>query len=472
MNLMERFISTIKDHDLVECGNKILIGISGGPDSVCLLNLFSAISNSYSLILGAAYVNYHLRQSESDNEEKWIEKLCNNINIPLYKKDCPITSKKNLQESARKVRFQYFKEIIIKHNFDKLSLGHHLDDQLETFFMRLMRGSSLAGLSSMGYSSNYPINIIRPLLDVPKSYIIGYLNDNKISYLVDSSNLKTDYLRNRVRLMVYPSIGLVFPDYRARLSKIISNIQRDNQFINSIVDKEINRTLVYSSDKEKRIDISKFNNLDSSVKKRIIITIARQIGKHYNYFSSKNLDKLVTQIQKHNGIGSNLVFHKKDIEIYIEYSHLTIYLINSLGGGILKNLKINTAIELKNPLGVLLEVSEFSAFDYPKLSCNYKEHRLSIFVDKGRLNNNLSIRSVLCGDRVYLNQKTGLKKVKEILINSKIPRNKRKEVLVLCDGIVPFGLLSLSPFRLSLLCEDYYVSIKTNIVIRLDFKKL
>ncbi len=478
MTLPELFIDTINKYDLIQHKDHILIGLSGGPDSVCLFHLLRAIAQDYQLKIAIAHINYHLREGESEKEALWIRDLTENSGIPLYQKDSPINTRVNIQLEARNIRYRFFKQIMDEFQFNKLILGHHLDDQLETFMLRLMRGSSITGLGAMSLKTVVnSINIVRPLLHTPKSIILNYLHQHQHHYFTDSSNLKEDYLRNKIRLKLFPVLEEIYPDYRPRLAKVIDYIKEENHFMDSIVSKEMEPLMVFTSYTEKRIDLTKLNLLPLSFRKKILVNLSRELGHGWNYFSNKNLDIILNLAEQFDCQGSKQIFSKKDIDIYLEYSHLTIYLKQNrpmLSSGIV--LEKNKPISLNETNGVhdpwQLELSEvFDQDEIKNLNKAVKKSSLTMYINQDNLDKPLMIRPIKKGDRIFLGNSIGLKKVKEILINAKIPAKKRQEVLLICHDQAPIAIISLPPFFLIRLSEQYYINNFSKKMLKLSIKK-
>lgn len=184
-------------------GDSILVGVSGGADSVALLHLL----HTANVPVAAAHVNYGLRDDESNGDEQFVSELCAQLNVPLYIRKTTreelATFDNNLQAAARKLRNNFFEEIAAKEAMGWTALAHHSNDQLETVLMNFLRGSGLNGMTGMRYVNG---TIVRPLLDVPREAVLDYLRSNGLQWREDSSNAGDDYLRNRVRHHVMPEL--------------------------------------------------------------------------------------------------------------------------------------------------------------------------------------------------------------------------------------------------------------------------
>ena len=203
LTLIEKIEKFGIQHNFLKQNSRILIGLSGGSDSVCLTLLLKEMQEKYSLCLMAAHVNYHLRGVESDLDEVYVKKLCIKENIPLYIKHSKINNSGSLQQKAREIRFEYFFKLKKYYKLDFIALGHHYDDQVETVMHRFIRGSGFSGLS--GISPNCD-NIIHPILAIKKIEILEYLANRNIDFCTDKTNNQNKYTRNKIRNELLPQI--------------------------------------------------------------------------------------------------------------------------------------------------------------------------------------------------------------------------------------------------------------------------
>lgn len=216
---------------------KILVAISGGPDSVFLLYALNSLKNEFELKLEAGYVNHGIR-SKNENllDYSLIKDYCLKLDVKLYKKDFEtgeilklVKLKKSSSEAiSRDLRYSFFNSIISKEHL--IALGHNRDDQVETQIMRFFQGSSYEGLIGI---KSIRDNLIRPLLDIDKTDILSYLDQNSIPYNIDKTNNELDYLRNKIRNSLIPLIKDVFPSYKSALLNLENEIDDITSFVNN-----------------------------------------------------------------------------------------------------------------------------------------------------------------------------------------------------------------------------------------------
>ena len=252
-NLVKKFQNTSHQQDLWQKGSKIVLGISGGPDSVCLLDIFAKIQRNYALELIIAHVNYGLRGRDSERDEKFVRDLAEkyNLEIEILKfnnskvehlsslKESSRFNLKNVSENyLRDLRYDFFEKIRQQYKFDLIAVAHNSDDQVETFLMRMLRGSGLQGLSGMKYKSG---KIIRPLLSTTRQEILEYLNKTDATYRTDRTNAENLFLRNKIRNKLLPFLEKNFnPKIRQTLFSATTSIAEDSSFINDAVEKLVN----------------------------------------------------------------------------------------------------------------------------------------------------------------------------------------------------------------------------------------
>jgi len=207
MNVSSSFLATLKKHRLIDSGDRILVALSGGADSVTLLRLLHSVSDKYGITIGAAHVNHMLRKT-ADRDMHFCENLCASLGIHLD--ILTVDIKKAAKEEgiseelcARNARYAFFDSL----GYDKISTAHNKNDNAETILFNFMRGAQAGGLCGIPYKRG---NIIRPLLDVKKEDIIGFCRDNGYEFVTDETNLKQIYTRNKIRLSLIPEIEKSF----------------------------------------------------------------------------------------------------------------------------------------------------------------------------------------------------------------------------------------------------------------------
>ncbi|MEK7851319.1 MAG: tRNA lysidine(34) synthetase TilS, partial [Deltaproteobacteria bacterium] len=258
--LKEKAKRTITRYNMLSPGDTVLIGVSGGPDSMALLYLLNDINKEYTVKIKVAHLNHGFRK-EAAEEAEFVKKAAASLGLPAIIKSIDVPSikeRENLsaQEAARKARYAFFEEAASDAGANKVALAHTADDQAETVLMRLIRGSGPLGLSGIppvrDMSGDCPYLraacrrigtvpgtevtgqeaiIIRPLIDCSRKDVEEYISENDISYVIDNSNLKMDYMRNRVRMELIPFLEGYNPNIKETLIRVAEISHRDNQFL-------------------------------------------------------------------------------------------------------------------------------------------------------------------------------------------------------------------------------------------------
>jgi tRNA(Ile)-lysidine synthase len=229
MNLVKKFQNISHQHDLWQRGSRIILGVSGGPDSVCLLDIFAKLAPKYGLKLIITHVNYGLRGRDSDLDQKLVEKYASRNKFKSFVFKPKFKKSGNLENQLRDIRYDFFEKARRGNNFNLIAVGHNLDDQIETFLMRVVRGAGLTGLSAMKYNTN---RIIRPLLGISRKEVIDYLKQNGLKYRIDKTNKEISFLRNKTRHKLIPYLEKNFnPALKKTLFDAISSIADDYNFL-------------------------------------------------------------------------------------------------------------------------------------------------------------------------------------------------------------------------------------------------
>ena len=406
MNI-ENFIQNID----IDNDEYIIIGVSSGPDSMALLHM---LQNNLKCKLVCAHINHNVR-IQSDEEERYLKEYCKQYNIIFESTKIKTYSKNNFENEAREKRYQFYEKILKKYNSHNLFLAHHGDDLIETIFMKIIRGSNLegyAGIKTYSYLENY--KIIRPLLSLTKDDIIKYNKKHKIKYYIDDTNENTQYTRNRYRKYILPLLKKEDKLVHLKFLKYSNILQEYDNYINYEIEQKINN--IY---KNNQIDISNLNKEHPFMKKNIIFYILSQIYENKaNIIKEKNiLDILkMTTDNKPNytiNLPKNYIAKKEYNHIYIERK---------------KEKNINSYKK---------ELQKFNQIDdmIIELVDNIETNGNNICrLNSKNINLPLYLRNKKEGDYIEVLGLNGKKKIKDIFINSKIPKDKRNTYPILVDS--------------------------------------
>ena len=235
--MLDELLKYNKVYHLINEGDKIVLALSGGVDSMVLANLFLEMKTDFVV----AHCNFHLRGEESDGDELFVRKFAEHHHIQCFVKHFDTEQYAaehglSIEMAARDLRYAWFEELRQQLGYDKIALAHHADDQIETFFINLLRGSGLNGLKGMKPQNGY---LIRPLLGITREEIRHYAATNHISWREDHTNAETLYLRNKIRNQLVPLLDDIHPDSRKSISKSIDFLSSENDLYRELLQKHL-----------------------------------------------------------------------------------------------------------------------------------------------------------------------------------------------------------------------------------------
>lgn len=273
VEMMEnQFIETIEKYNLIKKKDEIMLGVSGGPDSVALLYNFLNLKKEYKLKITCLHFNHALRK-ESDSEENFIKEICNKRGIECIseKKDVNQFKKDSLEQTARNLRFDFFLKCSRAKKIKKIALAHHKNDLAETVLMRITRGTGLCGLRGFLPKAKFKnLTIIRPFINIEKKQILNWLNKKNISFCTDKSNQDNKFLRNKIRIELMPQLANINESILDRLSDLAVNAGLDYDFIYKFSEKEFRRLRVKKSGKGLSLNLSELKKLHSAIFNNVI----------------------------------------------------------------------------------------------------------------------------------------------------------------------------------------------------------
>jgi len=271
--VFDRVKRTIDRHHLLEKGDRLIVGVSGGVDSMVLLHLLNACREAFDLSLIVAHVNHGFRPEESEREAELVQKESARLRLPFEYGKFNVREFQKLgglspQDAARRIRFHFFDDLLHTHRAQKIALGHNADDQVETVLLRLIRGSGVRGLRGI-----VPVRegrVIRPLLEVWREEIDSFALGKKIPFLCDSSNLKNDYLRNRIRLSLIPFIeGEYQPNFKETLLRTSNILREEDDYLEKGAE-EAYRRIVHEEEETLAFNFSEYQSLHRAIQWRVI----------------------------------------------------------------------------------------------------------------------------------------------------------------------------------------------------------
>jgi len=387
----------------------IIVGVSSGPDSMCLIEILKKETNN----IICCHINHNVRD-ESKKEEEYLKNYCkeNNIIFECYKIES--YHENNFENEARKKRYSFYKKTLAKYNSKYLFLAHHGDDLIETVLMKIVRGSNIEGYAGIKEVSNLgDFSIIRPLLNYTKDDILEYNKNNNIKYFIDKSNLDNTYTRNRYRNNLLPFLKKEDAIVHKKFLKYSKTLLEYDTYIK----KEINIALnnIYNNG---YIDINKFNQYDLFIKKNILFTILNQeYGNNPNIIKEKNIEDIIKMTDN----------QKPNLQVNLPKNKIALKEYNKL---IITNKVIiddNYKIEFKKDIII-------DNFIIKKIDNTNKDGNDICRLNSKNITLPLYLRNKKNSDFMYIKGTDGKKKIKDIFIDAKIPLSKRKRYPLLVDA--------------------------------------
>jgi len=322
MTIVEKAKRTIERHKMLLRGDTLLVGVSGGPDSIALLYLLMDIRDECGFALRVAHLNHGFRK-EAAGEAEFVGKVAASLGLPVSIRSIDVPSIMEMeglsaQEAARDVRYAFFEEEAREAGARRVALAHTADDQAETVLMRLLRGSGPLGLSGIP-----PVRgiFVRPLIECTRKEIEDYLYERNIPFVTDSSNLKMDYMRNRVRMELLPFLESYNPNIRKVLSRAAEIAHIDNQFIEIESDKFYLEKMVRDSEQQDNITIEMdgFKELHQAISSRVIRKAIMVVKGDLKRISFQHISDILGLINTGEGRWS---LHLPDVTVSREHDRL------------------------------------------------------------------------------------------------------------------------------------------------------
>ena len=327
--LSEKVLKTIQKYNLISPQDKIVIGVSGGPDSMCLLDILNSLKEKLKIEMIVAHVNHMIRK-EANEETEYVENYCKNQNILCYVKKVEVEKlakeqKLGTEEMGRKIRYEFFEEIAKKENANKIATAHNANDNSETILMNFLRGTSPSGLKGIeikrnqvtSLSSKEILTYIRPLRECERCEIENYCQEHNLEPKIDLSNFENIYTRNKIRNLLIPYLQKEFnPNITETMNRLSEIATEEEHYFAEIVAKEYETLKLGNNDTEIILDLKAFNELPKVIKSRLILyTINKLLG------STKGIEKvhiedIITLCEKN--IGNKYLMPNKKIKIFVK----------------------------------------------------------------------------------------------------------------------------------------------------------
>ncbi|WP_026394672.1 tRNA lysidine(34) synthetase TilS [Acetobacterium malicum] len=434
----KKVIEYIEEQRILEAGDHVLIGVSGGADSLALLYFLDKFAERFQIAIGVAHLHHGLRGQAADADEEFVKNFCQQRSIPFFSRQRNIqeisrAKKISIEEAGRKERYDFFRIIATDQGYNRIAMGHHINDQAETMLMRLIRGTGVKGVS--GIKSSRDNLYIRPFLCLQKKEILNYCEIHKLAFRTDATNFQRDYTRNKIRLDIMPMILEINPRAEVHFNEFTKIANEYEAFFEKYVDLIEDRILALK-DNRVVIDRDLWLREEPVVQKEIL---RRSIFKfkgslkeiEYNhitaFYSLLKSDKTIWEIH-----------FPYDIRIIRRYDRVMVAEKQKVVASIIPPKRIlpnKTYLFSKERL--ILETKFVTRDEFRKKRCFFSketENHSEKYFDYDKIKDILVLRSRQSGDYFYPTGLAGKKSIKKYYIDKKIDRNQRDEIPLLVMG--------------------------------------
>jgi tRNA(Ile)-lysidine synthase len=437
--LIDKVKSTIFKHGMLQSGDRVIVGVSGGPDSILLLHVLNSLKKGFDTTLFVGHLN-HLLRAEGTKEAEFVKKTAQALGIPFFsiERDIKKLAKKrgrSIEETGRHERMQFFTDLSERLSATKIALGHQRDDQVETILMWLIRGCGPRGMLGMPASRSISqgLAIIRPLIELEKKEIIAYLKENGIQYLTDQSNLQPLHVRNKIRLKILPDFLSINPDFKEKVIGLSKLVAEDEDYILQGVRRWKERVLIKQNEREVLILRKEISSAPPSIKRRLLRKFIEEVKGDCLGISSPHIDSILHLITG----------RRPNARLDLPYGMVVLREYDTL--------RISKGPFFKEePLEFLYRIDPEGSTDIPEVSGrlemrisknipqDLKGDNFEVWLDWKRIEPPIVLRNRRVGDSFHPLGVRGKKKVKDLFIDRKVPLKERAKIPLLEDrnGII------------------------------------
>ncbi len=440
----EKFIQSVKNNEMIEKGDAIVVAVSGGPDSIAMMHLLLSIQEAFQLKLYGVHLDHVTRNGQSTLDANFVKTFFDAYGIEGYffKKDIQEYANQlnvSFEEAGRLERYRLFNQVMEETGANKIALGQNLNDQGETLLFRLFRGTGLDGLTGIDYlREGY---IIRPILDLTRNEIEDYCEKEGLKTCRDHTNSQRIYSRNRIRLDIIPYIKKHFNNKIGKaLWRTARLLKEDQMLIDQIVKRYIKTSVIFKEGKY-IINLHSFNEEMPALKSRVIREMFYRLKGDLEGLSYKNIESVMQLIEK-GDTGKEKEFFQ--VKCVINYEQVEFYK---------KELMNNKKIDKKLVLEVINKAENIK----------FTANPLEIYVDYDKIQGEIFIRQRKPGDRFRPLGMKGSKKIKDYFIDEKIALEERDRIPLVCDEK---NIIWVIGYRMS---DAYKITNETQKVLRIKY---
>jgi len=440
MDLAARIRRTAEREGLWQPGDTILAAVSGGPDSTALLHLLRRLSGECGFRLAAAHVNHGFRGEESAREAEFVRRLCAGLGVTLDEAGFDLPSYieetgMNAQAAAREKRYAFLREAAARHGASRIALAHHADDQAETVLMRLLRGAGTAGIAGMPIKRREGnVELIRPLLRITKMELLQYCAREGLDFREDSSNLKTVYFRNAVRLEILPFLERYNPNVSASLVRLAEISRAEDDYLGGEAERAFDQ-FVRREHGGFAMDRAAFLGLHVALQRRLITLILIYLGVEKGSIPFERIDA-IREAAAEGSPTTSVIEAGRGVRFLREYDVLRWTKGGAAPGdaGFEYEAAADAGVLEVPEAGGRLVFRRIRRAPGEPVPAPVAESRFAALFDEDALAYPLRVRSWRPGDRMRLSGLNGSKKVQDIFVDGKVARSARGRIPLVLDA--------------------------------------
>ena len=461
--MFNRVYEYIQKHNMLKPGDGVVVGVSGGADSMALIHLLCRMREYIPMALYVVHIDHGIRGEAAKEDALFVETMATEWGLDFFLKEAsiPRLAKEwslSEEQAGRKVRHEFFEEVRQRVKGHKIALGHHRDDQVETILFNIIRGSGLAGLSGME-----PVRdgiIIRPLLEVSRREIEAYCHREGIGYRHDHTNEETIYTRNRVRHMVIPMIEEHFnPSFSASLTRMGDILREDEAFLRDY-SRDVFDRVARLKENEVAFGLRDLDQYPDAIRRRLLREGFLQLKKNLVDIHHIHIDGILDLV-KNSQVGSTLDL-PENIRARKDYEDLILYRDDSAEDLPVSDFEYRLKIPGTTPIPQLnMSITLEELTDLGVLNGGNE----CIYIDADRVKSELYVRNRRDGDRFKPLGMRGTKKLKDFFIDRKVPRHKRYSIPLVVDRN---NIVWVVGYQMS---EDYKVTHKTKRLLKMEIRE-
>ncbi len=437
-----KVINTFKKHKMLKDTKVVIIGVSGGADSMALLNFFFNIKEKYNIHIIVCHINHKLRGMESQRDEKFVCNYCYERNIKLYVFRRNIIKesqdqKLSIEECARRVRYKIFDDLAQKYNA-KIATAHTLSDSIETTIFNMIRGTGLKGVSGIPAIRG---NIIRPFIYICRNEIEQYCKQNHVPYLMDSSNLNRDYTRNKIRLDIIPQIKKINPSYENSMLRLKNQVECENSYLDDIAEARLRESIL-----DNGFNLELISKLDYCIKTRVILKLVKkEVNINLEQVHINLICKIIDEGYGTLTLPSCVYLKVKDnILRFIKNNDK---LITSGWERKFNFGKISTK-QGRNFIIKIVGINEYNNI------CKFDKKLFYKSLDYAIINGSVIFRNRRIGDKFSQKNRGNTKTLKKLFNENKIFVEVRQDILILSKKNEILWIEGIGPSEKSAVCEN------------------